>query len=127
MVLHTPFAEHHEAARRIDQPQHVDRHTYTATVPTIAACGAAALALIFFDLFVSVQFPPELRGLALVVILTSAVVNATMWIDHRNEARHQELLATRRPGDCCAIAWVDGRAGRPFPSIVAPYQSLTCD
>jgi len=113
-VLLTPFAENHEAPT--EQPP--ARSWNTITVPTLVACGTAALVLIVLDMLAPTSFVPvQIRGLALVVILIAAVVGATAWIDRRQEHRHEELLASRRPGDCCAIAWVEGLAHRPLPGM----------
>ena len=119
-MLQTPLDQHRETGPSIPTRTSTGRHT--STVPAVVACGASALALLVADMLAVHSFiGPQMRGLALVVILASAVVGATIWIDRRQVARHEELLASRKPGDCCAVAWVEGLAHRPFPGMNMPH------
>lgn len=113
-MLHTPieFEPEHETTPVPGTPP-----SRVSVSQTIAGGFVVAfVALLVADMAAATPFVPvQLRWLGVLAAITAIAVYLTLWADARHQRRHEELLAARRPGDCCAVAWVEGLAHRPFP------------
>ena len=104
-----------------DQPTHdepISGGSLSVFQVTAGITSAGCLVLMLGDMAAAEPFVPvQLRILLLAAVVGTLAIYLTMWADARNARRHDELtreVRARLGRACCAEAYVDGLARRPF-------------